>query len=264
MRISHEVPLCLLEDSLKFNDYQYVLPHYWIKYPQYREFMLQYRQQENSFIILDNGLFEGGVFDDETLVSLIHLLRPNIFVVPDAWDNYFRTLDLATKWKKEIEPHLPPHTRLMIVLQGTNIWQLESLYVLAHSIGYTYFGFNHSSKAYEQLHPHYLPHISKSMGRIKAIDRLEAKKIIDELSYHHLLGINSPIELELMSRKSYIRSIDTSNPVLWGAKGVKYYDGMYNLSKPTEKIEEFMEKDLSSQKEDIMLNVNKFREILTK
>ena len=27
IKISHEVPLCLLEESLKFCDYQYALPH---------------------------------------------------------------------------------------------------------------------------------------------------------------------------------------------------------------------------------------------
>jgi len=37
MRISHEVSLDLLEESLKWNDYQYVLPHLMDKYPTYRE-----------------------------------------------------------------------------------------------------------------------------------------------------------------------------------------------------------------------------------
>jgi len=40
MKISHEVPLSLLEKSLMFNDYQYVLPHLIDKYNEYKLFML--------------------------------------------------------------------------------------------------------------------------------------------------------------------------------------------------------------------------------
>ena len=40
MRISHETPLKLLQNSLKFNDYQYILPTFYNKYKEYKDFML--------------------------------------------------------------------------------------------------------------------------------------------------------------------------------------------------------------------------------
>jgi hypothetical protein len=55
MLISHEVPLCFLKESLKWNDYQYVLPHLIDQYPQYKNHILEYRQKPDSFI-MDNGL----------------------------------------------------------------------------------------------------------------------------------------------------------------------------------------------------------------
>jgi hypothetical protein len=38
MKLSHEVPICLLEDSLKFNDYQYCLPHLLDQDEDYKDF----------------------------------------------------------------------------------------------------------------------------------------------------------------------------------------------------------------------------------
>ena len=87
IKVSHEVPLCFLKESLKWNDYQYVLPHLIDQYPQYKTHMLEYRQKPGSFIICDNGLFEGVVHTTEDLLDKINLIRPNVFVVPDAWND---------------------------------------------------------------------------------------------------------------------------------------------------------------------------------
>ena len=36
MKVSHEVPLCLLEESLQFNDYDYCLPHLLDQHEEYK------------------------------------------------------------------------------------------------------------------------------------------------------------------------------------------------------------------------------------
>jgi hypothetical protein len=41
MKISHEVPLELLEWSKTTNDYEYILPYFYKRYPEYKEFYLQ-------------------------------------------------------------------------------------------------------------------------------------------------------------------------------------------------------------------------------
>ena len=38
IKISHETPLCLLKDSLNFNDYDYCLPHLLDEEEGYEEF----------------------------------------------------------------------------------------------------------------------------------------------------------------------------------------------------------------------------------
>jgi hypothetical protein len=40
MKISHEVPRCLLNNSREFNDYDYCLPHLLDQDEEYKEFVL--------------------------------------------------------------------------------------------------------------------------------------------------------------------------------------------------------------------------------
>jgi hypothetical protein len=58
-----------------------------------------------------------------------------------------------------------------------------------------------------------------------------------------------------------IRSVDTSNPILVGAEGIRYDDNGLTF-KPKDKLEHYFEKDLSGQKEDIIFNVNKFKSFI--
>jgi hypothetical protein len=57
---------------------------------------------------------------------------------------------------------------------------------------------------------------------------------------------------------TFIKSVDTSNPILVGAEGKRYNDSGLTW-KPKEKLEHYFEKDLSGQIEDIIFNVQQFR-----
>ncbi len=59
IKVSHEVPICLLEHSLKFNHYDYCLPHLLDQNEQYREFFYK-SKAEGRYIIMDNSLHELG------------------------------------------------------------------------------------------------------------------------------------------------------------------------------------------------------------
>jgi hypothetical protein len=254
MKISHEVPLDLLENSLTFNDYDYLLPHYYIKYPKYKEFYLKSRSK-GRFIIMDNGLFEGGVLDDFVLRGIINEVKPNIFIVPDEWNDLEVTYELAEKWVYTLPSNVEP----MVVLQGKRYADIKELYtVCEQELGFRHFGFNHSSEAYDDIHHSSNRLISKMMGRIKLIERLTNENVLNKKLYHHLLGCTLPQEMMLID-KSHINSVDTSNPIICGIKGMLYTDSGLE-EKPKEKIEEFMEKDLSKEYENIIFNINKFKQ----
>ena len=56
----------------------------------------------------------------------------------------------------------------------------------------------------------------------------------------------------------FIKSVDTSNPILVGAESKRYSDSGINW-KPKNKLEHYIEMDLSERLEDIKFNVEKFK-----
>lgn len=257
MKISHEVPLDLLETSLSFNGYDYLLPHYYIKYPKYREFYLK-SKSKGRFIIADNGLFEGEVLPEPQLLEIINEIKPDIFIVPDVWNSYTSTLNYAKKW---LDKELPGNTNRMMVLQGKTYDELQECVWQGMKIGYRHFGLNHASLAYSNLYYHPNPTTSRMMGRILTFNKLIEEDVFDKFKkcYIHFLGVETPEELQLVNNKELISSIDTSNPIINGIKGIRYDKNKFPIGKPSDKIEVFMEKDLASSIEDIMLNISYFR-----
>ena len=96
-------------------------------------------------------------------------------------------------------------------------------------------------------------------GRMEFIRNLVQKETINKTVYHHLLGCSLPQEFMVYKNWDFIKSCDTSNPILVGAEGVRYGEGGIDW-KPKEKLEFYFEKDLSGQTDDIIFNVQKFKE----
>jgi hypothetical protein len=261
MKISHELPLDLMKYAYKWNDYDYCLPHLIDKYSEYKEFFYYSRTHANRFIIMDNGLFEGVTHTTEDLLEKINLVRPNIFIVPDAWNDANTTLVNAKSWMINYKAGLPKGANLMAVCQGKDIGELITTYQTLVDLGYEHIAFNHSSIAYQNEYTG-MDHLKASMyGRMEFIRRLVQSGAIRKSHYHHLLGCSLPQEFMSYSDWKFIKSVDTSNPILVGAEGIRYADSGLTF-KPKEKLEHYFEKDLSGQIEDIIFNVNRFRSFI--
>jgi len=149
MKISHELPLGLMHNAYKWNDYDYCLPHLVDKYDQYRIFF-QKARLDKRFVIMDNGLFEGVFHTVQDLLEKINLVRPNIFIVPDAWNDSVTTIRSAKHWMINFKADLPKGVELMAVCQGKDMTELATTYQTLVDLGYTHIAFNHSSLAYQQ------------------------------------------------------------------------------------------------------------------
>jgi hypothetical protein len=257
MKVSHELPLSLTQYAYEWNNYDYCLPHLLDHSQQYKLFF-QKAKKDKRFIIMDNGLFEGIEHTNEDLLSKIEFLQPNLFIVPDAWNDSVSTLRSAKHWILNYGKKLHDlGIDLMAVCQGKTISELVITYQTLVDLGYKHIAFNHSSIAYQELG--YDSSLKNQMyGRMEFIRQLVQHKIIRETYYHHLLGCSLPQEFMAYKDWKFIKSVDTSNPILVGAEGVRYTDSGINW-KPKEKLAYYFEKDLSSQKEDIIFNVNKFK-----
>lgn len=260
MKISHELPLGLMQFAYRWNDYDYCLPHLIDQYDQYRIFF-QKARLDRRFIIMDNGLFEGVTHTTEDLLDKINLVHPNIFIVPDAWNDANTTLVNAKSWMINYKEGLPKDVNLMAVCQGKDMTELITTYQTLVDLGYTHIAFNHSSIAY-QVEYEGIDHLKASMyGRMEFIRRLVATGTIRNNLYHHLLGCSLPQEFMSYNDWKFIKSVDTSNPILVGAEGQRYTDSGLTW-KPKEKLEHYFEKDLMGNIEDIIFNVNRFKSFI--
>jgi len=258
MKVSHELPLSLLHYGYEFNDYDYLLPHLLDYYEQYRLYFLKARK-DNRFIICDNGLFEGVTHTIEDLLEKINLIHPNIFIVPDAWNDSATTIRSAKHWIINYKEKLQERgTELMAVCQGKTLGELITTYQTLIDLGYTHIAFNHSSIAYTDKYPDNTKLYAQMYGRIELIRMLIEKDTVRTGMYHHLLGCSLPQEVLAYSDIKWINSVDTSNPIIVGYKGERYGDNGIDF-KPTEKIEDLFNKDLAGKIEDIIFNVNKFK-----
>lgn len=221
MKVSHEVPLSLLEDSLGFNDYDYCLVHKYLEDEVYAEF---YRDslKLGRTVYLDNSLFElGEMFSHEEFAKVVEELggiNPDNFyyIVPDLMNEREPT-ELSWVSFTYKYPDLPGKT--MGVVQGDSYEEMKRCYqfmskradMVAISFGYKYFseGTSDLPKAWMQ-------------GRQRLIKRFIQEGIINYNKPHHLLGCGLPQEFKDYTDDKFIVSCDTSNPVVHAIKGIEY------------------------------------------
>jgi len=84
IKVSHEVPLAVLNISQTFNDYDYCLPHLLDSEYEYFKYFDQ-AKKDGRYIIMDNSLHElGHAYDTERLLHWVNYFEPNEFIVPDV------------------------------------------------------------------------------------------------------------------------------------------------------------------------------------
>jgi hypothetical protein len=99
------------------------------------------------------------------------------------------------------------------------------------------------------------------LGRVKLLGDLVSDGVINKDKPHHLLGCGLPQEFSFYKHADYnfIYSLDTSNPVVHGIKGITYSsDGLW--SKESQKLHELIDYSLDNIDINLILNnIQKFR-----
>lgn len=260
--ISHETPLSMLEDSNSYNDYQYLLPYFYYRYPKYREFMNNYQ----GMIIADNGLFEGETYTIQQQIELIKESKPTIYIVQDEWNDSILTLKNAKYWmylKKN--GTLPEELNLMVVLQGKTFGEIEILYQQCIDLGYRHFAFNHSSIAYQNEVESLEGELTKAkVGRISLIKRLYEKGILKKDHWIHLLGASDITEFTYYNQAlpGVVNSLDTSNPIIKTIEEGLYTEENIKI-KSKNKLEKYFENKFDPLKKDCILeNIKYFKNLI--
>jgi len=262
VKINHEVPLCLLEDSKKFNDYQYALVHLLEENEEYRKFFLKCKE-EGIPIYLDNSLHElGYAIEGDILSKWISILEPECVFIPDYWEDALSSMLKAKQW---VNIKVPNNTLKVPVVQALNYEEAKIVYDYYKHLGYTKIAFSYGASYYSKMFG-YHPNTSllKAMGRLNVICKLWGEGIIRNEDKIHLLGTACPIEFKFYNFP-FIDSIDTSNPIMAALDGFKYNSKWPDHSKPKSNMNECF--DILKDQIDMDLvnyNVEQFKNLINK
>ena len=257
IKIAHESPKSIFDDVQKVTDYDYALVHLLEEDEQYLKHFQQAIKKGRE-VILDNSIFElEEAFEAEKFAYWVERLRPEWYIVPDALENSLLTMAQMEKWNAEYKG-LPG--KKIGVVQGQTYQSIIDCYkymdyvanvdMIAISFDYSY---------YNESVPHANKYVSWMLGRIKLLGDLLKHGIINKKKPHHLLGCGLPQEFSFYKHSDYdwIYSLDTSNPVVHGIKGIRYGDdGLWN--KESQKLYELINYEVEDTN-IIMNNIQKFR-----
>ena len=257
MKVSHEVPRCLLTSSPEFNDYDYALPHLFDQDEEYLQYFMD-AKADGRYIIMDNSLHElGEAYNHERLRHWVSVLEPDEFIVPDVWMKCSETAAQAKYWKQF---KYPKKTKLTAVIQGENKNQAYLCANLLAGLGYDKLCVSYGATWYNDFFPHSNPDMGKALGRVRFVQGLLKLDQLKDIKFH-LLGCSIPQEFGWYDNNPRIESIDTSNPVMAALEEVLYNERGLNV-KPKANMNDYFDIDFSKLNYlSVIHNTTKFREI---
>ena len=246
IKISHEVPLQLLEQSVAFNDYDYALVHLFDKYPEYKQFFRDSISMGRE-VLLDNSAFElGGSVCEEKLMQGIRDINPTYVVLPDVIGKYDDTIERSTGFLEDLkyQKGFGKIPEPIAVLQGTTLEQYIRCHeYFTHVLKIDYIAIPLYVKCFAT--PANTSAMKYSLSRYRLIAELLERNVINRYSKYHLLGANDPIEFQWYRNPAFkfITSADTSCPIIAGMFD-EWLDPV-GKEKRSEKLADNMEMQLS-------------------
>ena len=262
--ISHETPASFLEDSMMFNDYQYCLVHLCDEVDEYRDwFTGKFRAKDpDGEILLDNSIFElREAFDAEKFAVWAEKIQPNYYVVPDVLEGYEGTLE---KWEDFFKNYSGLPGAAIGVVQGKTWTEILDCYkFMSDKADYIAFSFDLSMYDVTGYGKNRLERCVN--GRHDCIRRLVKEGAWNYYKPHHLLGCALAREFRWYRENNIrgIRSLDTSNPVVSGIKGIRFNGNLGLTEKPSQKLFTMINHNVTDDERELILyNASKFREIV--
>lgn len=258
IKIAHESPKSIFNEVQKHTDYDYALVHLLEEDDEYfTQFEAAIRQGRE--VILDNSIFElEEAFDAVKFDKWVNRMKPTWYIVPDALEDATKTCDQMEDWNNKGLGY--EGSGKIGVVQGKTYDEIVDCYnymnksanvdMIAISFDYSY---------YTTSVPHSNKYVSWMLGRVKLLGDLLRDGVINIHKPHHLLGCGLPQEFAFYKNSDYdwIYSLDTSNPVVHGIKGIPYgTDGLW--SKERQKLHELINSDIEDSNL-ILNNIQKFK-----
>lgn len=247
MKISHEVPIALLEKSREFNDYDYALVHLFEENPEYYDFYKKSIELDRT-VILDNSAFElGTAFNSDKYADWIRKLQPTEYIIPDVIGNGTATVDKAEEWNSKFDL---PGIKIGVI-QGTTLNEFIDCYhqmfdkvdkialcfnyrFLVNALGYNNMPISYHEDGTAVTSKTIFSNYDQFCLAEYSMNRpLLVEFIRDNLPTKptHLLGCSVPQEFiyyrdqePVYQRPAFkfLESCDTSNPIVHAINGIRY------------------------------------------
>ena len=264
-KIAHEAPISIFNDVQVRTDYDYALVHLFEENEQYFQ-LFKDALKNGREVTLDNSIFElGEAFDSEKYAEWIVKLNPTYYIVPDVLNDADGTIAKFDEWEKSFRNNVPG--AVIGVAQGRTYEEFLKCYnslvdrvdKIAISFDSAFYDFWISRFTQKNPTKYHDWALARQLLFIKMItlNQIRTDKP------HHLLGCGVPQEFSAYRNYKWVDSIDTSNPVVAGLKGIRY-DGVNGLQdKPSEKLFTLINSEVSlEQIEHITYNITQFRKIV--
>ena len=89
-------------EPMKLGDRIFVLAHLWVQFPEYRQFILEQKEQ-GKFITLDNSAAERALVTQDILIDICKELMPNEVRAPDVLFSKYETIANAISFRNRME-----------------------------------------------------------------------------------------------------------------------------------------------------------------
>jgi len=266
MKVSHEIPISLLDCSKEYNDFDYCLVHLLDQFPEYKQYYNAARSTYNREVLLDNSIFElGKAFDKHEFWKKAKELQPNMYIVPDVLEDCRGTIESYNGFENyNLDIKNSFQTKAIGAVQGKNWQELKECYkfmadnadMIAISFDFSYYQVTGEGKT----------HLEKwCSGRQRFIQDLINTGTWNWNKPHHLLGCSLAKEFRFYVDRNIhnIVSCDTSNPIVAAIHGLKY-DADYGLdTKPSTKLADLITHNLTNEQlELVKYNTTMFKKII--
>lgn len=278
MKTNCELPLCMFNQNLTLNEYDFVLFHLYYKNEAYRNYYKEIRKlYPERLMIFDNSAYEffvnGGSLDCEAFTDAIIELKPDYYILPDYLMDYKNTLESSKEFIKQFGDKITK-SKPMGVLQGRGYMDFSTLLYLYKNLGISAIAIPFHNDWYldieiaDDIFWDFMEEFggdnkdaNYAMGRVQVIRNMS--HWFGDYEHIHLLGSHQPFEKKFYKHFVYknfaIDTMDTGYPVKLAIEGKELGT---EISKPNIIIDEFFDKNLDNcTKALIEHNIWEFRNL---
>lgn len=262
MKISHEVPKVLFPIAKTFNDYDYYLDYLYDD-KDYCDFFQKSLKQGRT-VIMDSSLFEF-----HPIVPPIDRFYNHVcefgeygntieYIVTDVLNDKDATIEKFEEWDQKYRKTAPGIA--IGVVQGSTLADLVDCYkyMVKHA---DKIAIPFDSKGFEELVDDETDQLAIwAKGRQRFVQYLITENIWKNKPVH-LLGCSYVWEFSCPLYRDHITSLDTSSPIIYGIKRMKYEE-YGNDRKPSIRLCDLIDYQPTALEMSLIKdNIKKFREI---